>query len=660
MNFSQRTQLASVNIGGVRYALFEGITKIENVSCVLHLERPDKHLYSWYMELHNHSDNPSPRIAELLGMDIAVPVYGNVRLNTLRGDDNTLESFFPEEFDLEDEDEIVRKPFGARSSNTTAFPYFDLIDETGTGVVCGIGWSGQWKLVVKRERDNVRLCAGQEDCNFILKPHETVRSVRVLLYFGAGGTNALRHAFVKLHRKYYSPFAALGDKLELPISSHCFDLYYWGNVPQKGELPVFETEAAQQRICEVASKCNYINAHWIDACWFDGAFRTGVGNYTYSAGMPNGMRAVSDNAHRHGMRFILWFEPARAQIGTEIYNRFADDPEKIIRLPEKEDCLVNLGDPEVWDYQFEHISKIIEENGVDIYRQDFNIDPLEYLRSIEGPDRVGAAQIHFTVGMYRLWDALCVRFPGLIIDDCASGGRMIDVETVMRAIILWQSDEGCTPMPAAMQNENLLLSRYLPYHQGSSFDESPYFMRSAMTTGIACAFDFLSGVLPPDVVPKCMEELQKVRKNEILTPRPNSGKFSVENATLALQDVLRLKEYWTGDFTALTGPSVRDDVLVAYTLQMPEADRGVAVVFRRENAPECLTIRLPGIVRERNYRILIVNECLEETSEIVRGETLADGILVNIETAPGSVLIFYGANEKAGTGKQKERKEDIR
>lgn len=651
MNVSQKSQLASVNIGGVHCVLSEGETKIGEVSCVLHLEHPDKQLYSWYVEIHNHSDQPSARISELLGMDIAVPVQGNVRFNTLRGDDCTLSSFFPEEFILKEEEEIVRKPVGARSSNTTAFPYFDLIDEAGAGLVGGIGWSGQWKLVLKRESGNVRLCAGQEDCSFILKPHETVRSVRVLLYFGKGDTNTLRHAFVRLHRKHYSPFAAFGDKLELPISSHCFDLYYWGNIPQKDQLPVFETEAAQQRICEVAGKCKYINAHWIDACWFDGAFRTGVGNYTYSAGMPNGMRAISDNAHRQGMRFILWFEPARAQVGTDIYNRFADDPEKIIRLPGKDDCLVNLGDPEVWNYQFEHISKIIEENGVDIYRQDFNIDPLEYLRSIEGTDRVGAAQIHFTVGMYRLWDALCARFPGLLIDDCASGGRMIDVETAMRALILWQSDEGCAPMPTAMQNENLLLSRYLPYHQGSSFDESAYFMRSAMTTGIACAFDFLSGVLPPEVVPRCMDTLQKIRTNEILASRPNSGKFSAEKAAQALQDALRLKEYWTGDFTALTEPSVRDDVLVAYTLQVPESGRGVAVVFRRENAPDCLTIRLPGISCEKDYSLLTVDEDLNETTEIVSGEMLAAGLPVKIETAPGSIMIFYEANKSVETRK---------
>ena len=30
-------------------------------------------------------------------------------------------------------------------------------------------------------------------------------------------------------------------------------------------------------IIQNAAKCKYINAFWVDACWFDGAFRTGVG-----------------------------------------------------------------------------------------------------------------------------------------------------------------------------------------------------------------------------------------------------------------------------------------------------------------------------------------------------------------------------------------------
>lgn len=318
--------------------------------------------------------------------------------------------------------------------------------------MCGIGWSGQWKLDVTRKGDILHLQAGFQDCDFILQPHEQVRSIRILLYFGACGEDALRHQFVRLHRKYYSPIPALNSDTYFPIAAAPFDRYYWGNMPENGKLNYFETEAAQVQIITKAAQCGCFNAYWLDACWFEGAFRNGVGNYRYGAGFPNGLKKLGNLAHRNGMRFILWFEPVRAFAGTDLNMRYNHDKNKIIAFPNVAKVLANIGDRSVWQYQFDHICRIIEENGVDIYRQDFNIDPYDYLKTLETPDRVGIPQIRFVEGMYRLWDALLEKYPGLIIDNCASGGRLLDVETCMRAIPLLRSDMCCRPTPLAMQN----------------------------------------------------------------------------------------------------------------------------------------------------------------------------------------------------------------
>ena len=39
-----------------------------------------------------------------------------------------------------------------------------------------------------------------------------------------------------------------------------------------------------------------------------------------------------------------------------------------------------------------------------------------------------------------MWDAIRASHPGLIIDDCSSGGRRIDLETLSRSVPLWRSD----------------------------------------------------------------------------------------------------------------------------------------------------------------------------------------------------------------------------
>ena len=41
--------------------------------------------------------------------------------------------------------------------------------------------------------------------------------------------------------------------------------------------------------------------------------------------------------------------------------------------------LLNLGNPEARKWLTEHISRLIKEQGIDLYREDFNIDPLGIL-----------------------------------------------------------------------------------------------------------------------------------------------------------------------------------------------------------------------------------------------------------------------------------------
>lgn len=645
-------QIASVTIGGCIYALRAGATDIGFLRAELTLEQKSEGLFGWFVRLTNTGAVDSPRVTDFDGLHLRFPVSGLAVLNTLRGDDCSERSFWPEAFALDEGCDISREPTGGRSSDTAAFPYFDIADASGRGLVCGIGWSGQWRLQVSRQNDELLLRAGQKDRDFVLHPGESVRSVRALLFIGEGGTDALRHEFVRLHRRYYSPVPELGRDTFMPVASACFDRYYWGNQPKDGKLPYFETEEAQLRICERAVACRHINIHWLDAFWFDGAFRSGVGNYTYTKGLPNGIAPIAEYAHGHGMRLIVWFEPVRCHKDTEVYRRFSADKTKII-----DGKFVNIGDPEVWQFQYEHICKILDENRVDIYRQDFNICPLDFLRSIEAPDRKGIAQIRFVEGMYRLWDAIRERFPGILIDNCASGGRLIDVETCMRALPLWQSDIACRAAPAFLQNQHLGLSCYIPYHGASSFDESAYYMRSGATACLVTQFAYLDGYEKDDFVPVLLDWLnpetrnnpeglamfaaQKRNISDILSRhRP----FSPERAERALADVLRLREYWAGDFTALTGPSLKNDAIIAYALDIPEESRGVAVILRRPDAPAEFTLRLPLSVTAEKFRLTFCDESLNESSRDVSSDEISAGIRLRFDTAPGSMLVFYRAS----------------
>src|SRR5208283_5148942 len=115
------------------------------------------------------------------------------------------------------------------------------------------------------------------------------------------------------------------------------------------------------------------------------------------------------------------------------------------------DQLLFLGNPEAWHWLVEHVSQMIQSQGIDTYRQDFNFEPLTLWQSNDTPDRAGITEIEHVEGYLAYFDELHKRFPNILIDTCASGGRRDDLETLRRAVPLWRSDFAYEPVGMQMQ-----------------------------------------------------------------------------------------------------------------------------------------------------------------------------------------------------------------
>ena len=237
---------------------------------------------------------------------------------------------------------------------------------------------------------------------------------------------------------------------------------------------------------------------WMDAGWFTGCgeWWFNAGNWTVEANrFPNGLKPVSDAVHQAGARFLLWFEPERVVAGT-LFDRLK--PEFLIKIPDTVKnpqigsfvngmYLFNLGDPKACRWLTDYISNLIRDNGVDVYRQDMNFDPMPYWNYIDKPDRIGISEIRYITGLYDYWDGLLRNFPNLIIDNCAGGGRRLDLETVSRSSPLWTTDYE-PGEPNGYQSHTYGLNLYLPLHGTCCTVPTKYALRSAMSSALArCA-----------------------------------------------------------------------------------------------------------------------------------------------------------------------------
>jgi len=556
----------------------------------------------WVLEFENRSTEATPLHEDIQPLDTQLrtgDLRQAVRLHHLVGDVCGERSFFPLETEVEPGKAMVLAPEGGRASNG-AFPFFN-VQYGDEGVLSAIGWSGQWQAALNRSPTGATsLRAGMEKTSLRLQPGEKIRTPRILVLPWKGDLLAAHNRLRRLLLFEYAPRQGRRP-IRLPIALQCFDRYV-------SARPDWGTETCQIQAAKAARDLG-CDSHWLDAAWFEGGFPNGVGNWFCTPGrFPNGLKPLSDACHQMGLKLILWFEPERVAAGTQIAR---EHPEFV--FGGEKGGLFKLNDPVARRWLADLLSRRISEFGVDTYRNDFNIDPLAFWRAADAPDRQGSTEIHYVEGHYALWDELLARNPGLSIDNCASGGRRIDLETCKRSVTFWHSDTGCSPGHADWnQTQSYGLNLYVPLFAGCAWTPSAYDVRSAATAGLICQFAFLD----PD--------------------------FPTNAARAALQEVKENQKFWYGDFYPLTPCVLGAGALIAYQFHRSDLDSGVVLAFRRaECSNSVLQASLRALRPDSTYQVEFISESLARTQRNLPGSRLMSDFELRLPTRGSSLLVRY-------------------
>jgi alpha-galactosidase len=574
----------------------------------------------WVLYFKNLGREATPILEQVRALDTTFQSGASrFALHWARGSNAEPTDFAPKDQELGPGAQVSLSPVGGRSSNTTALPFFNLEASQvkgsekppgadalrNGGVMIGLGWSGQWSASFVDEAEGAHVQAGMELTHLRLEPGERIRTPRILLLFWKGadrlrGQNLLRRFLLAHH----SPYPA-GHLAELPVAACSWFAFDSGNKV---------TEENQIEFASTYKRMMPIDSFWLDAGWFEGGWPDGVGNwFAKEDAFPHGLGPLGDAVHRLGMRFIVWFEPERVHQGTWLDSYH---PEWVLgEGKENKEKLLDLGNDAARQWLTEHISQTIKEAGIDIYRNDFNMDPLAYWRTKDAPERQGITEIRYVEGLYDFWDELLRRYPNLMIDNCASGGRRIDLETISRSAALWRSDYVPGAKGAAgMQALGGGLSLWVPLSATGALEPGDvYGTRSAMGGGLAALWD--------------------VRQSD----------FNVPLAERLVNEERRIRKYYQGDFYPLTAISASEDAWVAYQYDRPDLGEGMVVAFRREKAAEKFcTVKLRGLEAERRYEL---EDLDNNRKQVFTGKELAARLRLDIPAAPGSTLVIYRARK---------------
>jgi alpha-galactosidase len=562
------------------------------------VEYSDYPTVEWTLFLENTGKTDTPIISDIRPLDVTFERNGNseFQLHWHTADNCSQDSYAPHVEPLGPDGTKGFASAGGRPT-TGGYPYYN-IEMDGGGVIAVLSWAGQWSSEFKRDGGkSLRVRAGQELAHFTLHPGEKASAPLAVLQFYDGdwirAQNVWRrwmlaHNLPRIHGKLPSPFRYGADG----------ELY-------PGLRTTLEVEKASiSRFCDEGMTPDMWDQ---DAGWYPcdpsvGWPMTGTWEPDTER-FPGGIKALSDYLHSKGIKLILWFEPERVYGGTWLAQ---NHPEWI--YGGANGGLLKLGDPECYKWVLEHFDNLITTQGVDVYRQDFNIDPLPYWRGNDSEDRQGITEMRHVEAYYAYWDELRRRHPNLLIDTCASGGRRNNLETLRRSVPILRSDY--TMEPIGNQGHTYGLSMWVPIYGTGQYTTSAYALRSCM-----CPIFGIGG---------------DVRKNDI---NWDLGRKSV-------QEWRRLSRCMLGDYYPLTPYSIERTAWIAWQFDLPESGEGMVQAFRRDDCTEeSLVVKLQALDGKANYNI--ENLDTGESEHRTGADLIDHGLAVTTTERPGSALIAY-------------------
>jgi alpha-galactosidase len=225
-------------------------------------------------------------------------------------------------------------------------------------------------------------------------------------------------------------------------------------------------------------------------------------------------------------------------------------------------------------------------------------------------DRQGMTEIRYIEGLYTFWDELRRRYPRLLIDNCSSGGRRLDLEMLSRSVPLWR-DDYCFE-PEGVQCHTLGLNLYVPL-SGVGFNSADrYIFRSNLAPGMAFCWT-----------------KEEVNLEEL---RARCGEFKL------------LRSLWTGDFYPLTCHSTAADAWCVWQLNRRDEGRVAVVALRRKESPfPSARLKLHGLRENSPYELTDLDS--GKTFRATGTELIQTGLEIFLSDQPGSAIITYSISK---------------
>ncbi|RVU85814.1 galactokinase [Leucothrix sargassi] len=387
----------------------------------------ESNVFTWQHALSNTADSDyivdylsCPTIPQSLAMDQLITLHGRwgkefqqqttslaagrFQINNRRG--RTSHEYFPGLF------------LGQNNTN----------ELSGNAFAAHLGWSGNYRMMI----ESLSECERYFQCGELLLPGE------IILAKGDSYTTPTLYTTTSDHG-----FSTLSQQLHQFARSHI--LPSWTQSPRpvhanSWEAMYFDLDTDKLKALVDAAHATGAERFVLDDGWFMGrrSDNAGLGDWQVDpAVFPDGLGPLVEHVRSKGMQFGLWFEPEMVNPDSAL---FREHPEWVLQhppyplVPGRNQEVLDLSQPELFDYLFDAISQLVEKHQIDYIKWDMNRDTLNAGSGLH------ASQHKQVKAVYALMNKLNETHPTLEIESCASGGGRADFGVLQHTGRVWTSD----------------------------------------------------------------------------------------------------------------------------------------------------------------------------------------------------------------------------
>ncbi len=224
----------------------------------------------------------------------------------------------------------------------------------------------------------------------------------------------------------------------------------WQNAPRPVLVNNWEgtyfkfTETKLLKMAKEAAKLG-VELFVLDDGWFGqrNDDTKGLGDYSVNQKkIPSGMAGLARKIKSYGMDFGLWFEPEMVNPDSDLYR---SRPDWIIETPGYQPCtgrhqyVLDLCRPEVRQYIIRSVGRVLDSADISYVKWDMN----RHISDAYSPvlSQQGEFMHRYTLGLYDLFQQICLTRPDILFEGCSSGGNRFDLGVLYYMPQIWTSDD---------------------------------------------------------------------------------------------------------------------------------------------------------------------------------------------------------------------------